>query len=393
MSKSDKMPKVTVVTATYNLIKEGREQFFRQCVESVHNQTYKNIEHLIIDGASNDGSIDLIKEYADKGWIKYVSEPDKGMCDAMNKGIKMAKGEYIAILNSDDFYSENAVEKSIKALLESKADYSYADTNMLDRKSLELLKIWYAPEFNFAHFYYNMPFNHEAMFCKKSIYEKIGYYDWQKYDTIADYDFVMKLILSDCKRVYVNSPILQFRMDGTTCITNDRKRKSNSYSKHISNLYKLYFDLWSKILPQETIEKLKHFIDTKDYMNSQTLAYLQQDCILYYYIKFLAEKKLKNFPWEYLFSAHMYNKNNVNQYDVKYIKLFNVLPILKMLNKNGKIYCSLFNLLPLMRISYKGQTIRYKLFNFLPFLKITTENRTKRYKLFGFIPLLKIKEK
>ena len=391
MSKSDKMPKVTVVTATYNLIKEGREQFFRQCVESVHNQTYKNIEHLIIDGASNDGSIDLIKEYADKGWIKYVSEPDKGMCDAMNKGIKMAKGEYIAILNSDDFYSENAVEKSIKALLESKADYSYADTNMLDRKSLKLLKIWYAPEFSFAHFYYIMPFNHEAMFCKKSIYEKIGYYDWQKYDTIADYDFVMKLILSDYKRVYVNSPILQFRMDGTTNITNGRK--SNSYSKHISNLYKLYFDLWSKILPQETIEKLKHFIDTKDYMNSQTLAYLQQDCILYYYIKFLAEKKLKNFPWEYLFSAHMYNKNNVNQYDVKYIKLFNVLPILKMLNKNGKIYCSLFNLLPLMKTSYKGQTIRYKLFNFLPFLKITTENRTKRCKLFGFIPLLKIKEK
>ena len=128
-------------------------------------------------------------------------------------------------------------------------------------------------------------------------------------------------------------------------------------------------------------------------MNSQTLAYLQQDCILYYYIKFLAEKKLKNFPWEYLFSAHMYNKNNVNQYDVKYIKLFNVLPILKMLNKNGKIYCSLFNLLPLMKTSYKGQTIRYKLFNFLPFLRITTENRTKRYKLFGFIPLLKIKEK
>ena len=96
---TQKLPKVTVVTATYNLIKDGREKFFRQCVESIHNQTYKNIEHLVIDGASKDGTIDLIKEYADKGWIKYVSEPDKGMCDAMNKGIKIATGEYVAILN------------------------------------------------------------------------------------------------------------------------------------------------------------------------------------------------------------------------------------------------------------------------------------------------------
>lgn len=110
-----KQPLITIVTITYNLIKAGREQTFRQCVESVHNQTYKNIEHIIIDGASNDGSLDLIKEYEDKGWIKCYSEPDKGIFDAMNKGIRLAKGVYVNFLNTDDYFHDiNGVENSVK---------------------------------------------------------------------------------------------------------------------------------------------------------------------------------------------------------------------------------------------------------------------------------------
>ena len=108
-----KKPKVTVITATYNLIKNGREKSFRQCVESVHHQTYKNIEHLIIDGASTDGTLELIAEYEKKGWLRCVSEPDKGMADAMNKGIQKASGEYVIILISDDYYILDAIEVSM----------------------------------------------------------------------------------------------------------------------------------------------------------------------------------------------------------------------------------------------------------------------------------------
>lgn len=129
-----KQPKVTVVTPTFNLIEGGREKFFQQCIESVHNQTYQNIEHLIIDGASTDGTLELLQKYEKKGWIKCYSEPDEGMCDAMNKGIRKASGEYVAILNSDDFYTKNAIELSVKALLENNADYSYATTDMISRK-------------------------------------------------------------------------------------------------------------------------------------------------------------------------------------------------------------------------------------------------------------------
>ena len=99
-----KKPKVTVITITFNLIKAGRKQTFIKCMESVHNQNYKNIEHLIIDGASTDGTLDLLKEYQKKGYIKYKSKKDKGIWDAMNKGIDVASGDYITFLNSDDFY-------------------------------------------------------------------------------------------------------------------------------------------------------------------------------------------------------------------------------------------------------------------------------------------------
>ena len=83
-------PKVTVVTVTRNLIKNGREQYFRQCLESVYEQVYSNVEHIVIDGASNDGTLDILKEYQKKKWITYYSEPDNGIYDAMNKGIKKA---------------------------------------------------------------------------------------------------------------------------------------------------------------------------------------------------------------------------------------------------------------------------------------------------------------
>ena len=90
-------PLVTVITITFNIKKAGREKFFRQCIESVHKQHYKNIEHIIIDGASKDGTASILDEYFKKGWIRYIRESDEGVYDAMNKGIAMAKGKYITL--------------------------------------------------------------------------------------------------------------------------------------------------------------------------------------------------------------------------------------------------------------------------------------------------------
>lgn len=114
-------PKVTIVTVVYNLIKADRRNYFIECLESVHKQTYSNIEHLVIDGASNDGTLEILKEYANMGWIKYISEPDTGIYNAMNKGILKAQGKYIVFLNSDDFFHNNKFVGANVKVLEKKS--------------------------------------------------------------------------------------------------------------------------------------------------------------------------------------------------------------------------------------------------------------------------------
>jgi glycosyltransferase involved in cell wall biosynthesis len=123
-----RLPIITVVTATHNIIKSGRLKVFRQCVESVHTQTYGNIEHIIIDGASNDGTLDIVQEYVDKGWCICYSEKDDGPWDAMYRGHERATGEFVNFLNSDDYFWRNdAVEIAAKALVKGKGDWFFSD--------------------------------------------------------------------------------------------------------------------------------------------------------------------------------------------------------------------------------------------------------------------------
>ncbi len=367
-------PKVTVITATFNLIKNGREKFFRQNIESVHNQTYKNVEHIIIDGASTDGTLELLKEYADKRYIKYYSEPDECMCDAMNKGIKRASGKYVAILNSDDYYIKEAIELSVEALERENADYSYSSTNMLSRKDDKLLRIWQSSDDYFARFFLLLPFNHETMLCKKEVYEKQNYYDWKKYGTASDCDFVNRLILNDYKRAFISTPILNFRMDGSTNFT-DEKSISNSYKLHVKNCQKVYNDLWSNFLMEGYLRKLMEI------QNENSLEAISHSCILYMQQNFLFDKirdnlldrKLKNFPYDAL------NKW-LSSVDTEILR-FNFLsffPIYKIKKKY---------------IGADGVNKKHYLFNVVPFLKIETRKMKTNVKLFSFIPLLTIKKK
>lgn len=108
---------VTVVTAVRNLVRAGRSAAVIECLESVHQQDYPQIEHLVIDGASDDGTLELLRPYETKGWIKIYSEADNGLYDAFNKGLARASGKYINFMNSDDhFIEDRAVSLSVKRL-------------------------------------------------------------------------------------------------------------------------------------------------------------------------------------------------------------------------------------------------------------------------------------
>lgn len=261
-------PLVTVVTITYNLIKAGRKETFLQCVESVKNQTYKNIEYIIIDGASDDGTLELIQSTA----CKYYSEPDSGIYYAMNKGIDKANGEYIAFLNSDDFWHDpTGVEESVKALVENNADFSYGTAVYLDKND-EYAKLLQP---TIGSFYIKMPFSHQTMFTKTSYIRAIGKFD-NTYNSAADYDLILRLILDGAKPVFVPKVFTTYRLGGLSdtqreqsireCTLSFKKNYSKITSEkydyvEIFNLKKfpiaLYEEIYKKIHPTLTSDMRK----------------------------------------------------------------------------------------------------------------------------------------
>ena len=114
--------KISIITVVWN-----NKETIKDAIDSVLSQTYKNIEYIIVDGASSDGTVDIIKGYGDK-ITKFISEPDKGLYDAMNKGLSLATGDIVGILNSDDFYiDEFVIEKVVNEFKEKQVDSVYAD--------------------------------------------------------------------------------------------------------------------------------------------------------------------------------------------------------------------------------------------------------------------------
>ena len=123
--------KVSIITVVLNNV-----QHIENCINSVLNQTYGNIEYIIIDGGSTDGTIDLIKKY-EKQISRWVSEPDRGIYDAMNKGIMKSSGDIIGILNSDDMYAdEKVIEKVVDCFLDTYTDTCYGDLAYVDRNDI-----------------------------------------------------------------------------------------------------------------------------------------------------------------------------------------------------------------------------------------------------------------
>ncbi len=197
---------VSIITVCYN-----SEKTIRKTIESVVSQTYKNIEYLIIDGGSKDTTIDIVKEYQKKyPFIKYVSEPDNGIYDAMNKGIKMAQGDIIGMINSDDYYELDAVENIVKNMTDDKYQVIYGYMNIYKNNVLEKTEMYYHWAIN-----KNM-INHPTCFITKDLYRDKFMYD-TKYKSCADYDFMIKLSkMSDVKFIPLNKIIANFNYGGVS---------------------------------------------------------------------------------------------------------------------------------------------------------------------------------
>lgn len=197
----------SIITVAYN-----SENTIKNTIESVLQQTYKNYEYIIIDGGSNDRTLEIIKEYESKfgGKLRYISESDNGIYDAMNKGIDMAKGDLIGIINSDDWYEVDALENVIKQYQEYEYTLYYGYMRTIDSENGKTIR---CAIYNHEYIKDAM-INHPTVFVSKKIYEKFGKFDCQ-YKLSADYDWVVRLVKEkEVKFIIVEKIQANFRTGG-----------------------------------------------------------------------------------------------------------------------------------------------------------------------------------
>ena len=204
--------KVTIITATYN-----SEKTLKDTLESVLKQTYTNYEHIIIDGMSKDSTMTIVKEYEEryKGKLRYISEKDNGIYDAMNKGIRMATGDVIGILNSDDIYAnETVLEKIAYQLKQTHADGIYGNLMFMDAETMtKPQRIWKSAKGKVEYGWHPA---HPTLYLKKEVYDTIGLFDLQ-FKICADYDFMIRMLQNkEIKLSYLNEYLVFMRIGGTS---------------------------------------------------------------------------------------------------------------------------------------------------------------------------------
>ena len=204
--------KVSIITVVYN-----RADVIRDTIESVLGQTYKNIEYIIIDGASTDSTMDVVNEYKDK-ISKIISEPDRGLYDAINKGIKEATGDVIGLIHSDDFYLDNLViQRVVDTFKKENKHMLFADLLYIkgDNKD-KVLRYYSTKNFTVKKLKYGFMPPHPTLFVKKEVYEKYGLYKID-YKIAADYEmFVRLLLVNKLSFSYIHLPIVKMRVGGVS---------------------------------------------------------------------------------------------------------------------------------------------------------------------------------
>lgn len=184
-------PKISIITPSFN-----QGQFLEQTILSILNQNYPNLEFIIIDGGSTDNSVDIIKKY--EGQLSYwVSEPDGGQTHAINKGFKMATGDLIAWMNSDDVYFENAFKNVARAFQHTQGNFDvYFGDKANINKDGEVIREYLYPPFSGWGIKYttNMNISNQSAFWKKELLERFGYLD-EKIQFAMDYEYFMRLYM------------------------------------------------------------------------------------------------------------------------------------------------------------------------------------------------------
>jgi glycosyltransferase involved in cell wall biosynthesis len=202
--------KLSLVTVVYNA-----QDTIGQCIESVINQNYPNLEYIIVDGGSADNTLNIINQYRQHIHI-LVSEPDQGIYDAMNKGIRLATGQVIGMLNADDRFADNEVLKSLASAFEQQgAEAVYGDLDIVNQEQ-RIIRKWRSRPCKKNSFNTGFMPPHPTFYCKRELFEKLGLYSLD-YGSAADYELMLRFMhLNKVKSFYQQKVLVKMLTGGVS---------------------------------------------------------------------------------------------------------------------------------------------------------------------------------
>ena len=204
--------KISIITSVYN-----NKETIAEAIESVLSQTYENIEYIVVDGASTDGTVEVIEEYAEE-ITTFVSEQDKGIYDGLNKGVALATGDVVGFLHSDDLFEDKyVVEKIAQAFIKSGVESIYGDLTYVTKEDTsKVVRYWKSGTYSYTKLKRGWMPPHPTFYVKRDVYEKYGAFD-TSFKIAADYDSILRFLGREkISTRYIPEVLVKMRLGGAS---------------------------------------------------------------------------------------------------------------------------------------------------------------------------------
>lgn len=247
------MVKISIITTVLNAV-----DTIGDCIKSVYNQTIP-VEHIIVDGGSTDGTKQIIRDKYLSYISKYISEPDKGIYDGMNKGLDFATGNVIGFLNADDMYAKSdTLSKVLKVFTDSNVDSCYGDLVYIDPvKTDHISRYWQSSSFNSKSFYWGWMPPHPTFFVKKNVYEKYGCFNLAL-GSAADYELMLRFLCRhNISSIHIPEILVKMRAGGVSNASFKSRIKANKSDRLAWKVNDLTPYPWTLIF--KPLSKIKQF--------------------------------------------------------------------------------------------------------------------------------------